>query len=484
MATTTTYRSAVPSARDGFGQVLRAEWTKFRSVRSTAWCLILALVLTIGLSILGAAAVGTNVNESPPTDKISFVHRPMSGDGTITAHVRTQRNSQEWARAGVIVKQNTTSGSPYAAMMVTPDHGIRWQPNFQGEIVGSGDGAPRWLRLNRSGTTLTGYESADGRTWKRVGGVTLNGLPQTAEVGLFVTSPDEPVIERFSGGNSVTQSTPTTGVAVFDNVRIERAVPGPETRWSHTNVNPAGASAESSTQRPATGSFSQAGDTFTVTGSGDVGAAHGDDDIVQSSFAGLLIGLMAIVALGVLFATSEYKTGVIRTTFTASPRRGRVLAAKAIVLGSVTFAVGLVAGVGAFLAAQPGLRASGYEPPGYPLLSLSDGPVLRAVIGAAGFLAVLALFSLGVGAILRRTAGAITLIIVLVFVPQIVAPLLTSLTAAQWVQRLTPNAGLAIIQSVKRYDTALTPWAGFGVLCAYAALALGFAFWRLRRRDA
>lgn len=480
MATTTPppYRSALPTGRDGFVQVLRAEWTKFRSIRSTAWCLLLAVVLTVLLSFLAASAFSSDVNDAPPTDQFSYVYRPLSGDGTVTAHVRAQRNSAEWARAGIMVKQNTTSGSPYASIMVTPEHGVRMQSGFQQDITGSDHGAPRWLRLTRSGSSLTGYESADGRTWKRVGQVTVGGPAQTAVAGLFVTSPAKPVIVRHPGGSSSDRVVPTTGAATFGNV----SVPGPPTPWRHTNVNPGGPAPTG--QPPARGAFTEAAGALTLTGSGDVGPALGDDDQVQDHFAGLLIGLMAITALGVLFATSEYKTGVVRTTFTASPRRGRVLAAKAIVLGAATFAVGLIATFGAFLIAQPRLRANGLAPPGYPAVSLTDGPVLRAVIGTAGFLAVLALFSLGVGALLRRSAGAITLVIGLVFVPQIVAPLITSLTAAQWIQRLTPTAGLAIMQTVKRYDTAISPWAGFGVLCAFAAVALGGAYWRIRRLDA
>jgi ABC-type transport system involved in multi-copper enzyme maturation permease subunit len=481
--TTTPYESKVTTARDGFAQVLRAEWTKFRSVRSTAWCLAITVVLTALASVLGAQGSSTNVNDSPPSDQFSFVHQPMTGDGTLTAHVRTQRHSQEWARAGVMIKQRAQSGSPYAAMMVTPDHGVRMQTDFQADVTGSDHGAPRWLRLTRAGTTITGYESGNGRTWKRVGRATLTGLPQTVEVGMFVTSPANPVIERQVGGSSSTRNIPTSGSATFDNVRVE---PAPATTgtaaWTHNAIDPAPGQPTDSPPTP--GGFTEAAGAFTVTGSGDVGPSRGDDDPVQNSLSGLIIGLMAIITLGVLFATSEYKTGLIRTTFTAGPRRGRPLAAKAIVLGSATFAVGLIATVVSFTLAQPKLRASGYEPPGYPALSLSDGTVLRAVIGAAGFLAVLALFGLGVGAALRRTAGAITVVIALVLVPQIVAPLLTSLTAAQWLQRVTPTAGLSITQTVHRYDTPITPWGGFAVLCAYAAVALGWAYWRMRRQDA
>jgi hypothetical protein len=144
------------------------------------------------------------------------------------------------------------------------------------------------------------------------------------------------------------------------------------------------------------------------------------------------------------------------------------------------FVAGLAASLVAFFLAQPIQRSRGFEPPSYPHPSLSDGPVLRAVVGTALFLAVLALFSLGAGAILRRTAGAITLVIGLVVVPQLVTSVL-SVDATRWVQRVTPIAGLAIQQTRHRVDTAIAPWAGLGVLCAYAAVALAAALWLLRR---
>lgn len=234
----------------------------------------------------------------------------------------------------------------------------------------------------------------------------------------------------------------------------------------------------------------QSDGSFTVTGTGDIAGygiasfrAPGDDDVVQRSLTGVQIGLMAIVALGVLFGTSEYKTGTIRTTFTASPRRGRVLAAKAIVVGGTVFVAGLIASLVAFLITQPALHANGYEPPAYPYPSLADGPVLRAVVGTALFLAVLALLSLAIGMIRRRTVGAIILVLVLIVVPQIVAPVL-SLNAELWVYRLTPAAGLAIQRTRDRFDSAIPPWGGFAVLCGYLAVALAIAAWQLRKRDA
>jgi ABC-type transport system involved in multi-copper enzyme maturation permease subunit len=483
------YRCTVSNARDGFAQVLRAEWTKFRSVRSTVWCVLATVGLVILIALLISASNTTDANQGPRfVDQLSFVHQPMAGDGTIVARVSSQQNSHEWAKAGIMVKESTAGGSQYAAIMVTPVHGVRMQADFTTDIAGSRDAAPRWLKLTRSGTTITGYESADGTAWRQTGTVQVSSLPQTAEVGMFVTSPSGLHATKIAGGVSVTGS-PTVGTATFDNVSVQPATTQQLAGWSHQTVSDVVGGQKAA--GPASGDFTEAQGTFTVTGSGDVAGygiasfqGGGDNDIVFDSLSGVQLGLLAVVALGVLFAAGEYKTGIIRTTFAASPRRGRVLLAKAIVISAAVFLAGLVASFAAFFLAQPGLRRHGFQPPAYPHPSLADPTVLRALVGAALFLAVLAVFSLGVGLILRRSARAITLVVGLVLVPQIVASFVPSFEVEKWIYRLTPAAGVAIQQTRVRFDTAITPWGGFAVLCAYAAAALVVAVWLVRRRDA
>ena len=161
-------------------------------------------------------------------------------------------------------------------------------------------------------------------------------------------------------------------------------------------------------------------------------AGQGDDDVVVNSLRGVYLSQLVVISLGVLVGTSEYVTGTIRTTFAAVPRRTPVLAAKAGVLALVTLAAGLLASFVSFLVAQPLLQSSGYVAPAYPPPSLSSEPVLRAIIGTGLFLAVLALFSLGLGTILRRTGSAISALVAVTLVPLIVAepgsPLLPELS--------------------------------------------------------
>ena len=492
----------LPPGRDGFGQSLRAEWTKVRSVRSLSWTLLGIAVLTALLSMLLAkVAVSTDANSGPQyADRFGFVHQRLDGDGVVTARVASQQRSQEWAKAGLIVKESLQAGSPYAAVMVTPDHGVRFETGFDTQAAGSPGPAPRWLRLSRTGAVVTAEESADGASWRRVGSARLD-LPRQVEVGLFVTSPARFVGEKVAGGIS-THGEPTVGTARFEDVAVQPATP-PDApgAWEYAAVQnvgkfpggpaPAAGPGGPGAQEPSPGGFTRSGDTFTVTGSGDIsgyGIASfdppGDDDVVANSLLGVQLSLLVAVAFGVLVATSEYRTGTVRATFAATPRRGRVLAAKATIVGGTALVAGLVGAPLGFLLAQPGLRDSGYRPPAYPAPSLADATTLRAVLGTALFLAVLALFGFGVGMVMRRAARAIGFVVALMLVPSIVGDALTSLAAYQWLHRVSPLAGLAIQTTVPRWDTPIGPWAGMGVLVAYAAASLALAFWLLRRRDA
>jgi ABC-2 family transporter protein len=470
----------------GLARALRAEWTKLRSVRSTAACLLLGIGLTVGLSTLLAAA-GKTDDGPHRTDEFSFVHQPVTGNASITARVAAQGDTHEWAKAGILVKARLESGSPYAAMMVTPEHGVRMQSEFATDIAGSTPAAPVWLRLTRTGPTVVGEESSDGVTWRRVGSVELAGLPATVEIGLFVTSPFRSRVVQGGGRDSV-EMVRTDGRATFDQVAVEPV--GPDATWHRDDVTTA---ADRSGNRfsPGYGQMTENGGVYTVTGAGDIvgpgipGFSPGGRDTVSDSLQGVQIGLMALAALGVVFAAAEYRTGLVRTTLAAVPARGRVLAAKAAVVGAAAFLAGLVASLTAFLIAQALLRERGLRPPVYPHLSITDGPVLRAVLGSALALAVFAVLGLAVATLLRRAAVSIALVIGLVHVPQILgAAAIVSLDAELWLNRVTPAAGLAILQSRVGAHSAIDPWTGLGVLGLWTGLALVLAYGRLRWSDA
>jgi hypothetical protein len=202
-------------------------------------------------------------------------------------------------------------------------------------------------------------------------------------------------------------------------------------------------------------------------------------DPTNMGFAGTLIAMLAFGVLGVLTATGEYSSGMIRATLAAVPGRGLVLLAKATVFGAVALVVGELTVLGNFLAGEAVLTNAA------PHASLGDPAVLRSVLLTGAFLALLGLVGLGLGAIVRHTAGAITAFIGGLFaVPMIV------LTAGG--ESLFDKVGKFVpmlidensVGAVKPVAGALPPWAGLGVMCGYAAVALGVGGWLLLRRDA
>jgi hypothetical protein len=278
------------------------------------------------------------------------------------------------------------------------------------------------------------------------------------------------------GGSSSIGEMLTRAQATFDNVTL-----GSGGTWRGDSIG--------TVEIGGINRFIEDDGAYTVTGTGKVGPKPPDDDMVSTALVGVIAGLMALIAVGVLYATSEYRRGMIRTTFAATPRRGRVLVAKAIVLGATSFLVGLVGAVGAFILAIPVLRTQGFTEPAFPRPSLMDGSVLRALLLTAAFMAGVAVVALGIGILLRNSAAAITITTMLVLLPLIVG-LIMGGSSPKWLMYTTLAGGMAT-QRVKPPTVTLAepwtmigPWAGIGVVAAWAVVALGLASWQLRRRDA
>jgi ABC-2 type transport system permease protein len=200
-------------------------------------------------------------------------------------------------------------------------------------------------------------------------------------------------------------------------------------------------------------------------------------DAVRVSLGGSHLSQIAVGVLGVLVITSEYTTGMIRATFSAVPRRSRVLAAKAIVFATTALVVGIAASFAAYFVFQALLSGDSLRS------SIGDPGVVRALIGGGLYLAALGLLGLGLGAIIRASAGAIAALFSLLFVPQILAELLPQ-TWKTTVGRYVPMEAGSQIFSQHREAGALGPWAGFGLFCLYAATALTVGFVLINRRDA
>jgi ABC-type transport system involved in multi-copper enzyme maturation permease subunit len=195
------------------------------------------------------------------------------------------------------------------------------------------------------------------------------------------------------------------------------------------------------------------------------------------SLNGLFLAQLAIVVLGVLVITSEFSTGMIRSTFAAVPQRRTVLAAKAIVFTAVTLVVGEVSCFAAFFVGQSILASKHIE------AHIGNPGVLRSVIGAGLYLGVLGLLALGIGTLIRHSAGAIAAVFGLIFV----LPGVVSALPSSWSNTIGPylpsTAGQAIFR-MARDSRTLSPWTGFLVFCLYAAVALGAAAVTITRRDA
>jgi hypothetical protein len=510
---------------NGFAGLVRAELTKFRSVRGwVVGCGVAAALMVLFALLAGG---GTRATSGPPggggpprgpdgtpvVDGFTLVRQPLAGDGTLTVRVTSLSGTapeappgrtapeappgntapeappgrtapepgsaapEPWAKAGLMVKAGTTPGSPYAAVMLTGSHGVRMQHDFVHDVAGPTDA--RWLRLVRTGGTVTGYASADGTTWTTVGTAALPAGEVSA--GIFVATPPHEEYDQFLGGTSSSGAS-VVATGTFDNLTATGTRPGAD--WDTVVVGD-----DPAHDRPDLGA-SRVGDTFRVRGSGDIAPAPGGaGPKLEQTLVGAFAALTVLAVLGVLFVTTEYRRGMIRTTFAATPGRTRVLAAKAVVVGALTFGLGLVASAAALLlgtAARGGI--------GYPVTA---GTQVRIVVGTAALLAVAAVFAVAVGTILRRGAGAVAAVVVLVTLPYIlsVAAVLPAVPA-QWVLRLTPAAAFAVQQTVpvwpqvhQAYTPAfgffpLPPWGGFAVLCGWTAAALAIAAVLLRRRDA
>jgi ABC-type transport system involved in multi-copper enzyme maturation permease subunit len=529
-------RPDLRGGRVNFVESLRAEWVKFRTVRGWVVAMVVAALITVLLGIFAAGNVNIGCQNGPNgpvltgkactpkypigpggeavSDGYYFVRQPLAGNGSITVRVisltglhgggNAQAAGQNplagmskgvvpWAKAGLILASSTKPGSPYAAMMITGDHGVRLEYNYTHDTAGLPGSvtaaSPRWLRLTRTADTITGYDSADGRRWNLVGTAQLGGLPATVQAGMFATSPVCTVNTPGAIGSS-NQSGPSQATAVLDDVSLHGSWPAHA--WTGDNVGRGPAA-------PGTGFgyFHQSGSVFTVSGSGDIAplvagpSAAGPTSTFDQPLVGLFAGLIAIVLVAAMFFTAEYRRGLIRTTLAADPRRGRVLAAKAVVAGGVAFAVGLVAAIAAISIGLPRQANQGSY-----VLPVSTPTEVRVIVGTAAMVALTAVLAVAIGAMLRRSAAAVTTAIVAIVLPFLLAVTVLPASAGAWLLRITPAAGFAIEQSIPNYPQVttvfspaqgnypLSPWAGFAVLGAWVVVALAAAYVLLRRRDA
>lgn len=213
---------------------------------------------------------------------------------------------------------------------------------------------------------------------------------------------------------------------------------------------------------------------------------------------GLMLGQICVITLGVLVVTSEYGTGMIRTTMTACPKRGRVLIAKSLIFFLLAFVMTTVAcSVTALINST---MLSGQKIPAYAAkadalkdsvengeLVASSDQWLGATVGAGLYVALLGLLALAVGALLRHSAGAITTMMALVLLPLVLALFMVGETlekVREILMEYSPLNGLASLYRIPMSeDQSATGWPLLGILAIATAVALTGAYALLSRRD-
>ncbi|WP_199547061.1 ABC transporter permease [Streptomyces sp. N35] len=201
-------------------------------------------------------------------------------------------------------------------------------------------------------------------------------------------------------------------------------------------------------------------------------------DPLATSLKGYMLAQVTLALLGGLVVTAEYGSRTIVSTLTAVPHRGRVLAAKAVVLAVLAYGAGLATMVVGFVVGQSALEGAGA-----PYATLSDPHALRAVCGGALYLTLAALLGFTVGTLIRSTTATVTtmfatMLIVPAFGPTLPGPL-ADWTATYW----PPSAGGQIVTAY-RDPALLDPWPGLAVMAGCVAVLLVAAFLTFRRRDA
>jgi len=199
-------------------------------------------------------------------------------------------------------------------------------------------------------------------------------------------------------------------------------------------------------------------------------------DPMADSFVGFSVAQLIFAAVGVLTMTGEYSSGLIRTTFAAVPPRGAVLAAKAAVVAAVTFAVGLVTALASFAAGQAIFSRPHIG------ISLGHPGAVRAIIAAALFLVAVSLTGLALGVLIRNAAGALTAVVVLLFL----GPSFLHGTS-RWVIDIAnalPANGIRRLVSLHPWPNAPSVTEAVIIIVVYPVVTLAAAAYVIHRRDA
>ena len=202
-------------------------------------------------------------------------------------------------------------------------------------------------------------------------------------------------------------------------------------------------------------------------------------DLYNLPNAGLQIGILILGSLAVLFMSSEYATGMIRSTMNAVPRRLPAFAAKAIILAVISYLISATAGVATFLIAMPVFQGMGFD------LDWSTDGVLYSILTGGLYVSGVALIGLSLGTLLRNSAGGITVLVGIFFVLSIAAGFMTLIPGEFWkyVPQYIPSEAGGRFLSIGHTDGVIDPWHGGLIFLGYVLLSLIPAMIALKKRD-
>ena len=209
-------------------------------------------------------------------------------------------------------------------------------------------------------------------------------------------------------------------------------------------------------------------------------AERRDYEPIGAALIGQLASAILFLVIGVKAATAEYGADMMRLTLTATPRRGRVLAAKALVVTVVIIVAALVSNIVMFLLARTILSAYGIE-----TTSLLDADALRAVLGSAALAPLFPLIGLALGITLRSTAATIIAVLAVIFAPPFVGGLVPESWKGDALEYVPMAASDAIsIGHLPDSAAGLSPALAALVVAGWLAVFLGGAWAMFERRDA